>query len=164
MDPVLQQQRRGRVFVRCDDLVGAAYLTGPASTGDHNAWVHLAAVYDGSSLILYRNGVEAARRAHSGTIPDQCTAVVAGGGDNGTSGTGGFVNGLLDDVRIYSRTLSASEVQGLFGAGEGASMAKMSITAAPSTEGGSKDGGSCGLLGLEVLVLLALRRTRPTPR
>jgi hypothetical protein len=139
---------------------GAAFLNGPASTGDHASWVHLAAVYDGSSMILYRNGVEVARRAHSGTIPDQSSPVVAGGGDNGTSGNGEYVNGLLDDIRIYNRALSSSEVQGLFSEGGMAMLAGVSITAAPSSESGTGGGGSCGLLGLEAALLLGLLRRR----
>src|SRR6185503_6876162 len=42
------------------------YVTGPSSAGDLNTWVHLAGVYDGSRIRIYRNGVEVASAAQSG--------------------------------------------------------------------------------------------------
>ncbi len=134
---------------------GTAVLNGPASTGDHNAWVHIAAVYDGASMILYRNGQEVARRAHSGTIPDETSPLVVGGGDNGSLGLGEFINAVLDDVRVYDRALSASDVQALSQQGGGPSQ-KAAATAAPSP--GS--GGGCGLLGLEALILVVWQGQR----
>jgi hypothetical protein len=147
---------------------GAAYLTGPSSAGDQGAWVHLAAVYDGSSMILYRNGEEMARRSHSGTLPGQDSPFIVGGGDNGSAGTGEYVDAVLDDVRVYHRALSATEVQALAAQGSAAvasaSPASASTTSSPagSSSAGSAWGG-CGLLGTEVLLVLAaayLRRRR----
>lgn len=135
---------------------GSAILNGPASTGDHDAWVHVAAVYDGTSMILYLDGQEAARRGHTGTIPDETSPLVVSAGDNGTLGFDEFINAVVDDVRIYGRALSAAEVSGLHQQG-GAAVLKS--TALESTEEES-GGGSCGLLGLEILLLLGCRRRR----
>lgn len=137
---------------------GSAVLVGPPSTGDHFAWTHVAAVYDGTSMILYRNGQEVARRSHSGAIPDEGSPFFVGAGDNGSLGLGEYVDAVIDDVRVYDRALSAAEM-GAVHAGH----AKAAMAAAPP-EGAASSGGSsgtCGLLGLEALLLLAFARRRP---
>jgi hypothetical protein len=99
-----------------------------------------------------------ARRAHSGTIPDESSPVVLGAGDNGTDGMGEYVNAVFDDVRLYNRALSASEIQNLSGQAAGLMAAGIGPGAGESESSGS--GGSCGLLGAEVLGFLALSRLR----
>jgi len=122
--------------------------------------VHVAAVYDGGSMILYRNGLEVARRSHSGTIPDESTPVFLGAGDNGTDGVGEYTNGVFDDVRLYNRALSASEIQTLLSQAGGGANREL---AAAAPLGAAPAGGSCGLLGMEVLgvfLIVRLRRKR----
>jgi hypothetical protein len=131
---------------------GAAYLTGPPSTGDQNRWVHLAAVYDGATLRLYRDGTEIASRGHSGTILSETSPIILGAGDNGTISE--YVNAIVDDVRLYNRALSAADVQGLYATG-GAVAKSAGLAPAEADASGS---GSCGLIGLEALLLLFLRR------
>jgi hypothetical protein len=96
---------------------GFTSVTGPSSAGDVNAWVHVAGVYDGSRIHLYRNGAEAASAACSGTIPDESTSVFIGAGDNGSYGITEYLNADLDDIRLYNRALSASEVSDLYNQG-----------------------------------------------
>lgn len=93
----------------------AVYVNGPSSVADRNTWVHLAGVYDGSRIRIYRNGVEVASAAQSGTIALDATPLFLGAGDNGNTGIREYVNAALDDVRLYSRALSAAEIQGLVG-------------------------------------------------
>jgi hypothetical protein len=95
------------------------YVTGPSSTGDLNTWVHLAGVYDGSRIRIYRNGVEVASAPQSGTIPFESSPLVIGAGDNGSYGIEEFTNAGIDEVRLYNRALSASEIQTLAGSGGG---------------------------------------------
>ncbi len=140
---------------------GAAYLTGPSSAGDRNSWVHLAAVYDGSSIVLYRNGAEAARRSHSGTLPGEDSPLIVGGGDNGSEGFGEYVNAVLDDVRVYHRALSAAEVQGLAASTSSMALMAESLSAPGASPSGSRSGqGGCGLMGVEILLVLAAVRIR----
>jgi hypothetical protein len=70
-------------------------------------WTHLAASYDGANLRLYINGVQVSSRAVSGLMPASAGALRIGG----DSIWGEYFNGLIDDVRIYNRALSASEIQ-----------------------------------------------------
>jgi N,N-dimethylformamidase beta subunit-like protein/uncharacterized protein DUF4082/concanavalin A-like lectin/glucanase superfamily protein/fibronectin type III domain protein/BACON domain-containing protein/Big-like domain-containing protein len=71
-----------------------------------NTWAHLASTYDGTTLRLYVNGTQVASRAVSGSITAS-TGVLSIGG-NGSWGE--WFAGLIDEVRVYNRALSASEV------------------------------------------------------
>ena len=93
------------------------YVTGPSSTGDLNQWVHLAGVYDGSRIRIYRNGVEVASAAQSGQIPSESTPLYIAAGDNGSYGIEEHLNAAIDDARLYDRALSATEIQALAGGG-----------------------------------------------
>jgi hypothetical protein len=72
-----------------------------------NAWTHLAVTYDGSSFRFYTNGV-LVRTTSSVTAIKPSTGNLRIGGN---SVWGEFFSGLIDDVRIYNRALSASEIQ-----------------------------------------------------
>jgi beta-lactam-binding protein with PASTA domain len=70
-------------------------------------WTHVATTYDGANQRLYVNGVQVAVRAQTGamTVGDQPLRV---GGD--ASFPGEFYQGLIDDVRVYNRALTAAEI------------------------------------------------------
>lgn len=72
-----------------------------------NAWTHLAFTYDGATEKLYVNGVLVASRAQTGAI-SAANGVLHIGGD---SVWGEHFQGLIDEVRIYNRALSAAEIQ-----------------------------------------------------
>jgi hypothetical protein len=81
-------------------------VTGAAAIGV-NVWTHLALTYDGTTLRLYVGGVEVASRALSGSMVVTTNALTMGGNTLGV----GYFQGLIDDVRIYNRALTATEVQ-----------------------------------------------------
>jgi Concanavalin A-like lectin/glucanases superfamily len=92
---------------------GQAYVGGErnarASTAlPVNAWTHLATTYDGANLRLYMNGTQAATLALTGAMAVSTGPLRIGG--NGIWGE--WFAGLVDDVRVYDRALSASEIQG----------------------------------------------------
>jgi hypothetical protein len=72
-----------------------------------NAWTHLAATYNGSTLQLFVNGVLADSRALSGALLTSDGPLRIGG--NGVWGE--YFEGLIDDVRVYNRALTAAEIQ-----------------------------------------------------
>jgi hypothetical protein len=72
-----------------------------------NTWTHLATTYDGTTLRMFVNGVEVSNRAVGGNIRTSTGVVRIGG--NGVWGE--YFSGLIDDVKIYNRALSASEIQ-----------------------------------------------------
>jgi chitodextrinase len=72
-----------------------------------STWTHLAATYDGSQLRLYVNGALAGTQPMTGAMPASSGALRIGG----NSIWGEYFAGAIDDVRLYSRALSASEIQ-----------------------------------------------------
>jgi hypothetical protein len=72
-----------------------------------NTWTHLAATYDGAQVRLYVNGVQAGSRAQTGSITVSTGPLRIGGNAVWTE----FFAGLIDEVRVYNRALSAAEIQ-----------------------------------------------------
>ena len=72
-----------------------------------NVWTHVAATYSGASMTLFINGVPVSSVSQTGTIAPSTGALRLGG----SSQFGRFFSGTLDDVRIYNRALSQSEIQ-----------------------------------------------------
>ncbi len=85
---------------------GSDYSAEGASALPANTWSYLAGTYDGSKLRLYVNGALVSTTSVSGTMTSS-TSVLRIGGD---SIWGEYFNGLIDEVRIYNRALSASEI------------------------------------------------------
>ncbi|GAA4457412.1 LamG-like jellyroll fold domain-containing protein [Rurimicrobium arvi] len=83
-----------------------------ADTVVTNQWAHIAVTYDGSNLKLYVNGVLNATRAASG-VPWNSTEKLYFGFDPGCGGRVPM-NGKLDEVRIWNKTRSASEISGTY--------------------------------------------------
>jgi fibronectin type 3 domain-containing protein len=79
---------------------------GPASLA-LNAWSHLASTYDGSNLRLYLNGTLVSTTAVSGSLAASTGVLRIGG--NGVWPE--WFAGLIDEVRVYNRALSAAEIQ-----------------------------------------------------
>jgi len=87
--------------------------TGPVKLAA-NQWQHVAAVCDGRYAILYVNGVERSRSPAKGSLapnPDQRFKLGLGYKPDAKR----CFHGLLQDVRIYRRALSAAEIAGLAG-------------------------------------------------
>jgi Concanavalin A-like lectin/glucanases superfamily/Bacterial Ig-like domain/Bacterial Ig domain len=85
---------------------GAGYLDSGSSPAV-GQWQHLAATYDGATARFYVNGGETANRAHVGNVGDSNTWRIGAYGP----GPGGFFDGIIDEVRVYNRAISAAEVQ-----------------------------------------------------
>jgi hypothetical protein len=96
------------------DVLGTMLMTGTSQalyrralyqeTTATGVWTHLATSFNGSVLRMYRNGAEVMSQA----VP---TSVINHNAIPLTIGNG--FEGDLDDVRIYNRTLSASEINAL---------------------------------------------------
>jgi len=72
-----------------------------------NTWTHLAVTYDKATLRLYVNGVLASSVAYTGSIPTSTYPLQIGG----DSIYGQYFQGVIDEVRVYNRALSQSEIQ-----------------------------------------------------
>ena len=72
-----------------------------------NTWVHLAETYDGATLRLFVNGVEAGSLAQTGNLQTSAYPLEIGG----DSLFGQYFEGMIDEVRIYSVALSPTQIQ-----------------------------------------------------
>ena len=96
------QRPSAHVFTAADhDLRGPSKL--PVG-----AWSHVAATYNGSTLALWLNGTQVASQAATGTIAANTGPLRIGG----NAIWGEWFNGLIDEVRVYNKALTASEIQG----------------------------------------------------
>ncbi len=79
---------------------------------DNNAWVHVAVTDDASGNIrFYRNGVPAGTPAAAAIGSNNKNLIIGARGAGG--GAVGFFSGAIDEVAIYNRALSASEIAAL---------------------------------------------------
>ena len=85
---------------------GYAEVTGTAKV-PVTTWTHLATTYDGKKLRLYVNGVLKETTNKTGAIVPSSKPLRIGS----SVVWGEFYNGLIDDIRIYNRTLSQAEIQ-----------------------------------------------------
>ena len=91
---------------------GAAWTSATNSTAaTANTPAHLVATFNGTTMILYVNGVSVASVAAS-TFTPTANGIVMGAGDNG-----GYLTGLLSNVAIYNTVLSAARIQAHYNAG-----------------------------------------------
>lgn len=103
----------------CQPAFGWVGAGMPDSTITDSNWHHLVATYNGTAYSLYRDGVLDTSVAVNGLI-DSC---IGGGLRFGfdhlrwAASTGNCMNGLIDDIGIWNRALSAAEIAHLF-AGE----------------------------------------------
>lgn len=87
-------------------------LASPPKTLGANEWIHVAAVYDGKRMSLYKDSVEVATAPKVGRIATN-PGVRASIGNQPAGITGGSrpFDGQIDELRIYSRALGADEIK-----------------------------------------------------
>ena len=96
--------------------IGTQFKTVSLGTITQNTWTFIAATYNGAVLAGYRNGVLVQSSSQSGDIGTTTNPLRLG--DNpGFSPR--FYNGQLDDIRIYNRALTPSEIRLLYTGGRG---------------------------------------------
>jgi hypothetical protein len=78
-----------------------------------NQWSHVAATYDGTLMRLFINGSPVAQTNYTANIFPGSTALGIGGFAGGTSSPWQYA-GLIDELSLYNRALSAAEIQSIF--------------------------------------------------
>jgi fibronectin type 3 domain-containing protein len=108
--------QNGGAMIWIDHLSGDYRLALGATLGNYvdsgrtptiGQWQFVAGTYDGSTARIYVDGVLAASKTYAGNVGDSNTWRIGAYG----SPAGGFFDGRIDNVRIYDRALSASEIQ-----------------------------------------------------
>jgi uncharacterized protein (DUF2141 family) len=80
-------------------------VTKTLTSADLNVWKHLALTYDGTTVRMYVDGllVNSSVGAHTTTSNPLLVGHWIGGNE--------YLDGMVDELRLYSRTLSQSEIQ-----------------------------------------------------
>jgi hypothetical protein len=87
-------------------------------------WSFIAATYDGQLLRLYVNGQEVQSLVHRGKMvpafPDRFLIIGSEDGRAHCDNCDGrhYFKGLIDEVSVYDRALSAGEIESIFAADE----------------------------------------------
>jgi hypothetical protein len=91
-------------------------------------WTYFTAVFDGSNISVYANGAFLA--SNPAPAPTTSTGLLA----FGVAQRGGYTDfsGSLDDIRLYNRALSASEISSFYNVDVGAPNAPTNLVAYPS--------------------------------
>ena len=74
------------------------------TTGD--GWTHIAGVYDGNSLLLYKNGVQVGTQNDNSGITDSADPIRVAFDDPGDA----TLKGSVDEVKFWNKALSAAEI------------------------------------------------------
>lgn len=96
----------GRAFFILENQSNEGSVQPLTPTSTATQWVNLVGTYDGSNMRLYLNGAQIGTAAMSGSI-------IFSGFNIGYGGYGRY-NGLIDDVRIYNRALTAAQIAAMY--------------------------------------------------
>lgn len=99
------------------NTVNNGLRTATAGSNKLNEWVHVAGVYDGSTMKLYINGALAATTLNTtGNVRLDSKPLYLGAAANGSdpNATSESIAGVVDDLRVYNRALSATEIQTVY--------------------------------------------------
>ncbi len=77
-----------------------------------NTWTHVAATYNSSEIKLYLNGIETGSLITTGTMPITYAPLFIGAHDSSSDRNPFY--GKLDELRIYNRALTESEIKQLY--------------------------------------------------
>ena len=105
---LLQLQNSTNVEARFRNSAGTNFDILGSNLLDLNQWQHLAFTYDGSNIYLYKDGVLISSTPANGTITQISQSFKIGALD--WSGTGFYMNGSLDEIRLWNATLSPTTI------------------------------------------------------
>jgi streptogramin lyase len=117
---------------------GSSFAVASTSVPPTGEWHHIAGTYDGATVDLYIDGVLQSSVGQSGSIsPMAANSFLTIGSEDGRTFCGAsclgnrYFNGIIDEVEIFNRALSAAEIQTMFNAG-GVGKCKPTCVSPPS--------------------------------
>src|SRR6266700_2178255 len=94
-------------------VTGGFYYYNGTTNIQSQTWYHVAMTYDGSSLKIFINGSQDGSASVTGPIITGTPRLLIGGSVPGPWN----LNGLVDELSIYNRALSQTEIQSIYNAG-----------------------------------------------
>ena len=129
--------RDGKVGLHIDAPGGPVDIASPPLVMKAGEWQHLAATRSGSTFRLYLNGDLVGQMEHPGELPPVTAPLTLG-----QSAGAHFLKGLLDEVSLYSRALSADELHAVYLSGvAGKCAGQISVRTPPQLRITSHPGG-----------------------
>ncbi|MCP4257862.1 MAG: hypothetical protein GY774_10090 [Planctomycetes bacterium] len=101
---VIRKETDGRLhfYIKTDDNLRHLWISDVLT---ESRWYHVAGTWDGLTQRLYIDGVEIASQTPGGVLGDTSSVTVSSGDEP--------LNGMLDEIRIYSRALMEQEIKGV---------------------------------------------------
>jgi len=127
--------------------VGTSHVCSTVAISDTN-WHHVAVTKSGSTVIFYLDGVADAPQTYNPLFSFTTNAVIAGSDQSDPV--------LFDEIEVFNRALSQSEIQSIFNAGS-AGKCK------PQTELETSEFSECAVINAHHLRGTPTPRPRPTP-
>jgi hypothetical protein len=123
---------------------GTEYSASKVMSLNANTWYHAVGVHTSSGIFIYVNGVLSDSQVADMTTPKSQTGQLGFGSQ--FDGSNYFFNGLIDDVKMWNRALSAQEIKQLYTQAGGKFNSSI---ATPNTNRGlvgwwTFDGNECG--------------------
>ena len=103
----LRRRHRRHEGAEAEIFSGGYRTTGARRALALNTWTHIATTYDGTALKLFVNGTQASQLLFTGSITTSTGALRIGGNNV----WGEWFQGDIDEVRIYNRARTATEIQ-----------------------------------------------------
>jgi hypothetical protein len=88
---------------------GTVVTATASATASTTAWSHVAGVFNGTRLILYVNGAQAATASASGSLKSSTDPIRVGNSTNNAN----YYKGSVDELRLYNTALSAAQLNRL---------------------------------------------------
>jgi len=126
---------------------GVVNVSWPFTAGAMQSWTHVAATYDGTRAVLYVNGAQVAQATGTGGLVDLGSIARIGAGDTAPGAAQERWNGLIDEVRFWSKARTQPEI---------AADMNQHVVSAPNLiasyqlNGDGSDSSSANLDGVEV--------------
>lgn len=94
--------------------------TATSSIPNNSGWHHVAGVFDGESITLYINGQPSKTNTYNGdSFTVNTTSTDYNIGWDGQSGNDRYFEGKIQDVRVYNKALTDTEVNQIYSLGTG---------------------------------------------
>lgn len=100
--------------VSADGIANSSDATTTISSAIDGNWHHIVAMYDGSSIGVYIDGTLRGSTVYSGGLFSDVGSILRVGASSSGGGIAAYFEGIIDDVRIYNRALSAAEIKQLY--------------------------------------------------